>query len=67
MPSAENEGEVQKGRTQAHLGDGHAVVYGLRVPHDPLQRGHRDERVFHQHACVHYLCETRGGKELRAG
>jgi len=45
---------------QTHLADDPAVVYVLRVVHDPLQKGHQGETVCLRHADVYDSCETRG-------
>jgi hypothetical protein len=46
--------------TQTHLAGDPAVVYVLRVAHDPLQKGHQGETVCLRHADVYDSCETRG-------
>jgi hypothetical protein len=60
----ENESR-SKEMTQTHLADDPAVVYVLRVAHDPLQKGHQGETVCLRHADVYDSCETRGETGLR--
>lgn len=65
MPSAtgEKDGRRRKEAVQTHLADDPAVVL-LRVPRDPLQKGHQRETVCLRHADV-YDSETWGVMELR--